>query len=85
MTMIAESRRHPRSPDRMPDSVWEATLNRIRGEFDEMPCLRLTVEQACALFGLQQPASSWIMDRLAAEGFLVRTPQGEYVRRKETP
>ena len=70
-----------RSPQRLPDEVWQSTLVRVRGEFDEMPCMRVTLEQACALLGLQEPASSWVLECLTREGFLARTPQGEYVRR----
>lgn len=70
-----------RSPERLPDEVWQATLTRVRGEFEEMPCMRLTAEQACALLGLHEPASEWVLERLEKDGFLSRTPQGEYVRR----
>ena len=56
-------------------------LTRVRGEFEEMPCMRVTTEQARALLGLDEPASSWVLERLAEEGFLARTPQGEYMRR----
>ena len=73
-----------RSADRLPEGVWSAILSRVRGEFDEMPCMRLTPEQAGALLGLPEPASSWVLDRLAADGFLARTPQGAYIRRSET-
>jgi hypothetical protein len=69
----------------MPDRVWHATLARVRGEFDEMPCMRLTTDKARALFGLPEPAINWVLERLAAEGFLSRTDQGEYVRRQQTP
>jgi hypothetical protein len=72
-----------RSPDRMPDPEWHATLSRVRGEFAEMPCMRVTPEQACALLGLSEPASAWVLGRLTEEGFLARTPQGEYVRRSD--
>ena len=72
-----------RSPERLPDGEWSATLVRVRGEFEEMPCMRVTLEQARSLLGLTEPASSWVLERLAAEGFLARTPQGEYVRRGE--
>ena len=82
---IAELSRSRRSLDRMPDSVWRATLARVRGEFAEMPCMRVTPEQACALFGVKGPAIHRILDRLAAEGFLSRTGQGEYMRRQQTP
>lgn len=57
-------------------------LTRVRGEFDEMPGLRLTPEQACALMGLPEVASGWVLDRLAKDGFLARSPQGLYMRRQ---
>jgi hypothetical protein len=71
-----------RSADRLPDPLWQATLSRVRGEFAEMPCIRVTPDQACTLLGLQAPASHWILERLAEEGYLSKTPQGEYVRRR---
>ena len=69
----------------MPDEQWRATLTRVRAEFEEMPCMRLTAGQASALLGLPEPASTWVLERLAREGFLSRTPQGEYLRRPHTP
>ena len=70
-----------RSPYRLPDLVWQATLNRIRSEFEEMPSLRVTLNQAKRLFGLPEPASAWVLRTLTNEGFLVRTPRGEYMKR----
>jgi hypothetical protein len=75
----------PRSAERMPDGQWQSTLARVRGEFEEMPCMRLTLAQASALLGLHEPTSSWVLERLAREGFLARTAQGEYVRRNGAP
>jgi len=72
---------HRRSPYRLPDLVWRATLNRIRNEFEEMPSLRVTLNQAKRLFGLPEPASVWVLGSLTSEGFLVCTPRGEYMRR----
>ena len=69
----------------MPDGVWNATLMRVRAEFDEMPCVRVTADQARMLFGLRQPTMQWVLDRLLSDGFLSRTDQGEYVRRQATP
>jgi hypothetical protein len=80
--MNHELRRHVRSDDRLPDPLWQETLIRVRGEFVEMPCLRVTAQQARTLLGLQEPASDWVLERLAAEGFLAKTPQGEYMRRR---
>jgi hypothetical protein len=69
---------HARSPYRMPDLVWRAALNRIRAEFEEMPCLRVTVMEATRLFGLPDPAASWILRQLAKDGFLACGRRGEY-------
>ena len=72
----------PRSPRRLSDPLWESTLIRVRGEFDEMPGLRLTLAQAGALLGLPGPASGWVLERLAKDGFLARSPGGLYMRRQ---
>ena len=71
---------HARSSARIPEEVWQATVTRVRGEFEEMPCMRITAEQASALLGLRPPVSMWVLDRLADEGFLSRSDQGEYMR-----
>jgi hypothetical protein len=75
---------HPRSPQRLPDGEWKAAVLRVRSEFNEMPCLRVTPEQARALFGLSEAADP-ILSRLAEEGFLVQTSEGQYVRRYPRP
>jgi hypothetical protein len=74
-----------RSPNRLPDLVWQASVSRIRAEFEEMPCLRVTVPEARRLFGLPDPAASWVLRRLTNEGFLTCTPRGEYLRRAPNP
>jgi hypothetical protein len=74
-----------RSPERLTEEEWRATVARIRGEFDEMPCLRVTAEQARMLFGLSSAASESILSRLEDEGFLMQTPDGQYVRRNTRP
>jgi hypothetical protein len=75
----------PRSPERLPDGEWHVTVNRVRGEFHEMPGMRLSPEQAQTLLGLKTPVSTWVFDKLESEGFLARTPQGEYTRRHDLP
>ena len=74
----------PRSPDRMPDHTWVTIVTRVRGEFAEMPGLRVTPHQAGVLFGLGTPVSSWVLSRLTHDGFLERTENGEFVRREAT-
>ncbi len=76
---------HVRSQERMPDGVWHETMMRVRSEFDEMPCLRVTPAQARLLFGLSRSASDWILNRLAEEGFLIQTEDGQYLRRTTAP
>ena len=74
-----------RGPERIPDGAWRDMVSRVRGEFDEMPCLRVTSDQARVLFGLSPGTSDWILNRLTQEGFLVQTPEGQYVRRSTAP
>jgi hypothetical protein len=75
----------PRSPERVPDSQWRKMLTRVRSEFEEMPCLRVTPRQACMLFGLSETLSGWILGCLARDGFLEQLRDGEFVRRVATP
>jgi hypothetical protein len=74
-----------RSSERLPDPLWQATVHRVRGEFEEMPCLRVTAAQARTLFGLPDRVCDWVLRRLESDGFLGRTPQGEYVRQTTAP
>jgi hypothetical protein len=73
-----------RSGTRVPDAEWTSTLKRVRAEFDEMPCLRVTMGQARSLFGLSEPLSEWVFDCLSREGFL-ESRNGEYARRQPRP
>jgi hypothetical protein len=74
-----------RSPYRLPDLLWKASVNRIRAEFEEMPSLKVTQAEARRLFGLPDPAATWVLRCLAREGFLARTARGEYIRRAAHP
>lgn len=51
---------------------------RIRGEYEEMPGLRLTVAQACRLWQVDAATCVAILDRLVAECYLHRTHDGAY-------
>ena len=62
--------------------MWESMLIRVRAEFEEMPGVRLTLEQARTLLGLPEPAAGWVFERLAKDGFLARHPGGVYLRRQ---
>jgi hypothetical protein len=60
-------------------------LQRICGEFREMPGLRLTRKQAQRLWGLDEPTCTAALDLLVAAKFLFRTDDGAYARLTEGP
>jgi hypothetical protein len=53
---------------------------RIRGEFLEMPGLRLTSEQAARLWHVDVATCTFVLSRLVSDRFLIRTRTGAYVR-----
>lgn len=55
-------------------------LDRIRGEFREMPGLSLTVEQARRLWSLDAPTCHEALAYLVESGFLSLKPNGSYAR-----
>ena len=69
----------------MPDGLWHAALHRVRAEFDEMPCLRVTIAEARRLFGLTDQSVAWVLRHLVSEGFLDTSERGEYFRRAAHP
>jgi hypothetical protein len=56
-----------------------ALITRIKGEYDEMPGLRLTMVQACRLWQLDPATCERVMVALVSEGFLLRTNDGAFV------
>ena len=52
---------------------------RIRGEYEEMPGLRLSLAQACRLWQLDGTTCLALLDQLVVEHFLHRTHDGAYV------
>jgi hypothetical protein len=55
-----------------------ALLNRICGEFDEMPGTALTLAQASRLFGLSSDVCERILKGLVNDGRLWRTADGRF-------
>ena len=55
-------------------------LQRIQGEFVEMPGLRLTPAQAQRLWGLDRAACDALLGALVDAKFLFRTRDGAFVR-----
>jgi hypothetical protein len=58
----------------------EALLRRVRGEFAEMPGLRLTVGQAARLWGLERGTCEAIIKTLIGSSFLRLTSAGVVMR-----
>ena len=57
----------------------ESLAARVRGEYREMPGLRLTLSQASRLWQLDRATCESLLQSLVSEGFLLRTPSGAYV------
>jgi hypothetical protein len=55
-------------------------LQRVRGEYLEMPGLRLTTEQAKRLWSLDLRTCRSILDALVEAKFLARSRDGKYCR-----
>ena len=58
----------------------EDALRRVRGEYTEMPGLRLTPAQAQRLWGLDQAACEALLGALVDAKFLFRTRDGAFMR-----
>lgn len=57
----------------------ELLLARIRGEFTEMPGLRLTLAQACRLWQMDTADCESMLQTLITESFLACTKDGAFV------
>ncbi|MGE0043543.1 MAG: hypothetical protein AB7H88_06695 [Vicinamibacterales bacterium] len=55
-------------------------VHRITAEFEEMPCLRLTIPQAARLFGLDAHDCRRALSVLVRSRFLVRDARGQFHR-----
>lgn len=60
-----------------------ALIERVRGEFNEMPGLQLTMAQAARLWGMDQAACRNVIDALVEAAFLRWTPAGTIVRAEQ--
>jgi hypothetical protein len=55
-------------------------IERVRGEFNEMPGMQLTEAQAARLWGLEPTACRGVVELLVGAAFLRRTPTGRIAR-----
>jgi hypothetical protein len=67
-----------------PASTPREIIRRVRGEFLEMPGLKLTVAQAQRLWGADRTTCEAVIEALTRAQFLVRTRDGAVVRRAST-
>ncbi len=58
----------------------DTLIRRVRGEYLEMPGLRLTIPQAERLWALDEPTCESVLDSLVADGFLAVARNRSYVR-----
>ena len=54
-------------------------INKMRGEYESMPGLKLTREQACHLWAVDEETCEFALDALITEGFLHRTGTGKFI------
>ena len=65
------------TPRRMPPL--ESLVSRVRGEYREMPGLRLTFAQACRLWQVDASTCETLLEQLVREAFLYKTDTGAYM------
>ena len=63
-----------------PNRATEEVLRRVQGEFLEMPGLRLTVQQARRLWGLDEASCDALLRALIDANFLFQTRDGAFMR-----
>ena len=61
-------------------TVEDALVSRVRGEYREMPGMRLTVDQAMRLWMLDRETCSDVLSSLVAAHFLERDQSGRYMK-----
>lgn len=62
------------------DPVGAGLIERVLGEYREMPDLALTFDQARKLWGCDAATCACVIERLVARGLLRRSPEGRLIR-----
>jgi hypothetical protein len=68
----------------MPSTSFDSLVARVRGEYGEMPGLRLTVSQACRLWDVDVSTCEVLFEQLVREGFLYKTKESAYIAQPAT-
>ena len=63
-----------------PDRKLELVSSLVKAEYQEMPGLSLTLEQAQRLFGVELGLCRRVLSGLLDNGYLRKTPSGKYAR-----
>ena len=69
----------PRTTPSGPGPPMASLLNRVRGEFLEMPAMHITLDQAMRLWSMDRDTCTTVLGYLTAARFLDRDPQGKFV------
>lgn len=72
-------------PDRAHEEVSDVLLQRVYGEFLEMPGMRLTPSQAQRLWGVDERTCQVLLEYLVDTKFLSRSALGNYGRTSDGP
>lgn len=80
--MITSAARHAQARRTKPETTagLHELLQRIEGEYREMPGLRVTNAQAQRLWGLDTTTCSFVLMTLIQRGVLKRTADGCFIR-----
>lgn len=62
---------------------FDELIKRVRGEYDEMPGLALTMPQAQRLWALDRQTCTLLLSTLVERRFLRTTNRGRYVRTEQ--
>lgn len=55
-------------------------VNRVRGEFQEMPAMHITLDQAMRLWSMDRDTCTTVLGYLTTARFLDRDRQGKFMR-----
>lgn len=68
-------------PATLPNEASTGLLWRVRGEYLEMPGLRLSLDQASRMWAVDRESCGSVLDALVGASFLQRNQDGRYMRR----
>jgi len=63
---------------------FDSLVARVRGEYGEMPGLRLNVSQACRLWHVDVSTCEMLFEQLVRDGFLYKTETSAYIAHPTT-